>query len=195
VIPYSFPYFGPFIFKAQINNQQVEEIKKLCIKDKTKDHSRKLAGHIKEEYEIDSNRYHQVMTPYLDTYCEGYEKFYDKKFKGTGLTTKQVWVNFMKAGEYNPPHHHGGCRFSSVVFLDVPPQIKKEADAFHGTSHPPGSIEFVVHIGDVQEYIACYRHFPQKGDALIFPANVTHTVYPFQCKATRVSVAANYLTI
>ena len=82
MIPYSFPYFGPFIFKAQINNQQVEEIKKLCIKDKTKDHSRKLAGHIKEEYEIDSNRYHQVMTPYLDTYCEGYEKFYDKKFKG-----------------------------------------------------------------------------------------------------------------
>lgn len=195
MISYSFPYFGPLIFKTQITLQQVEELKKLCIKDKTKDHSKQLAGHIKEEYEIDTMKYHHIIASYLDAFCHTYEEFYDKKFEGRGLATKNVWVNFMKAGEYNPPHHHGSCRFSSVVFIDVPSQIKKEADAFHGTSHPPGSIEFVVHIGDVKEYIACYRLLPQKGDMLIFPANVTHTVYPFQCKATRISIAANYLNL
>ncbi len=34
---------------------------------------------------------------------------------------KPVWVNFMKAGEWNPSHSHSGD-ISCVTYLQVPPE-------------------------------------------------------------------------
>ena len=42
-------------------------------------------------------------------------------------------LNYMKAGDFNPVHTHGGD-YSFVLFLDVPKQLKKEQEKFEGTS-------------------------------------------------------------
>ena len=47
----------------------------------------------------------------------------------------------MKAGDFNPLHTHGGD-YSFVLFLDVPKQLKKEQEAFKGTSSKPGALMF-----------------------------------------------------
>ena len=36
-----------------------------------------------------------------------------------------IWVNFMKAGEWNPAHFHAGC-ISCVMYLQVPKEIEDE---------------------------------------------------------------------
>ena len=37
-----------------------------------------------------------------------------------------AWVNFMVAGEFNPPHIHSACDFSSVLFIKIPKNLEKE---------------------------------------------------------------------
>ena len=99
----------------------------------------------------------------------------------------------MKAGESNPPHIHTNCNLSSVCFLKIPNELKKENSKYKGTvtNGGPGSICFMngtfspMAIDEV-------RWFPQEGDFFIFPYNVKHYVSPFISKCVRVSVAANY---
>ena len=101
-----------------------------------------------------------------------------------------AWVNFMKAGEFNPPHIHDDCDFSSVLFVKVPEKLKEENKKFPGAGKGPGSISFMY--GEERPHSMTYKgFFPEEGDLYIFPADLEHWVYPFISKGERISISAN----
>ena len=102
-----------------------------------------------------------------------------------------AWANFMKAGEFNPPHTHGNCDFSSVLFIKIPEALKEEHKKFRGNGGGPGAITFTY--GETHPYaIAGKGFFPQEGDLYIFPATLTHFVSPFLSLEERISLSANF---
>ena len=185
---YFFPYFGPLILHTSINKKQIKDLENIC--NKNISHHKNLAGHIKDEYLLNSKKYEQIVKPQLDTYKVAYKKFYNAELKS--LKTISVWVNYMKAGEFNPPHTHANCRFSSVVFLKFPKKILEENQKHQAASRGPGAIEFMY--GEkILDNINSYPVLPKEGDMFIFPSFVNHFVYPFKSKnVTRISIAANF---
>ena len=107
------------------------------------------------------------------------------------LNAHDLWVNFMKPGDFNPVHTHGGD-YSFVIFLDVPKKLIEEQDAFEGTSSKPGSLMFEFTQQAKPKWALTGQAFkPRTGDMVIFPALLQHWVLPFKSKCTRVSVSGN----
>jgi|TARA_R110002012_G_C11381466_1_gene583345 uncharacterized protein (TIGR02466 family) len=185
-----FPYFGPLIVKTSITKEQIKDIKKLCNK-KTSYHNN-LAGHIKDEYLINSTKYNTIIQPQIKTFKEVYKNFYAKELES--IEIKSAWVNYMKAGDFNPPHIHTNCRFSSVLFMQFPKEILKENEKHQAASKGPGAIQFMYGESQPQDNINSYPVVPKEGDMFIFPSFVNHFVYPFKSKnVTRISIAANFI--
>ena len=184
-----FPYFGPLIGHTTLTPQQVKDLKKIC-NTKISNH-KNLAGHIKDEYLLNAVDYEKIVKPQLEGYKELYKKFYNKELKSIKTTT--AWVNYMKAGDFNPPHIHINCRFSSVLFVQFPKEILKENDEHQAASKGPGAIEFFYGENQIRDNINSYAIVPKEGDMFIFPAFLTHFVYPFRSKnVKRISIAANF---
>jgi uncharacterized protein (TIGR02466 family) len=186
---YFFPYFGPLITKISITKEQIKDIKKLC--NKKISYHKNLAGHIKDEYIIDFKKYNTIIQPQLKTFKEVYKNFYATELES--IKTKSAWVNYMRPGDFNPPHTHTNCRFSSVAFLQFPKEILKENKQHQGTSKGPGALQFMYGESQLQDNINSYTIIPEEGDMFIFPSFVTHFVYPFKSKnVERISIAANF---
>ncbi len=174
---------------TKITKEQITNLKKIC--NKKVSHHRKLAGHFETEYRINTTEYEKIILDKLELYKKLYKDFYNKELPS--INTQVVWVNYMKAGDFNPPHIHTGCRFSSVLFLKVPKQLQEEADRFKGTSESPGSLAFIYGEHQPRDLNTMWAPMPKEGDMFIFPSFVSHWVYPFKSKnVERVSVAANY---
>ena len=109
------------------------------------------------------------------------------------LATTSVWVNYMKAGDYNPTHIHTGCEFSSVLYTSIPKSLKREAKNHIANSSVPGSISFTAFINHSPSHFGSVKYFPEEGDFFIFPFDVNHEVFPFKSKGTRISIAANFV--
>jgi len=188
-----FYYFGPLLFQTKINDNDINKILLLCIKEKNKDCRKKLAGHIKEEYMINTDELNNILIPYLNDYPQYFEHWYGKKIKF--IKTNSSWVNFMKAGEFNPPHTHSDCDFSCVIYLDIPNELIKENKEHIGSGlgkGGPGAISFRGAISNVEYNNNKVDCFPEKGDFFIFPATLEHFVYPFKSNCERISVSANF---
>ena len=187
-----FYYWGPLLFKTKINDDGVNKILSLCIKEKDKDHRKKLAGHIKEEYTIDAQQLNNILILYLNEYPKYFKNWYGEEIKSMETTTS--WVNFMKQGEFNPPHTHLDCDFSCVIYLDIPNELIKENKEYIGSlteKGGPGAISFREST-DKKYSISKRDFFPEKGDFFIFPATLEHFVYPFKSDCERISVSANF---
>ena len=94
-----------------------------------------------------------------------------------------LWTNFMKAGEFNPPHHHSG-HISFVLYLSIPDEYQQELDNHKALSPPPGNILFLVN--DKQMTFT-----PEPGAMYIFPSSLEHMVFPFRSDGERVSMSGN----
>ena len=93
-----------------------------------------------------------------------------------------IWVNEMKAGDYNPVHIHQGAVFtglSSVMILKLPkdmgPEITRPDQPMNGQLQILGSSagQFVK---------ADYSPRMTIGDFYVFPYDMRHVVYPFTNK-------------
>ena len=186
---YFFPYFGPLLGCTTVSKEQLKDLKKIC--NKRISHHKNLAGHFKEEWLLDCEKYHKIILPQLQSFKGLYKKFYNRELASIKPTT--VWVNHMKAGDFNPPHIHTNCRFSSVLFLKVPKELKEEANRFEGTSGGPGFISFRYGEDSGRDNTNIWAKLPEEGDMFIFPYFMVHWVFPFKTKnIERVSIAANY---
>jgi uncharacterized protein (TIGR02466 family) len=185
----AFAKFGPLVLHTRIDENLCKKIFKLCNKKNPANH--KLVGHIKDQHDIDKIKYVNLIKKPLDLYMKAAKEWYDKDL-GSKILIQSAWVNYMKAGEFNPPHTHSNCYLSSVLFLETPKGLAKERATFCGNGAGPGILEFIYgedrFLNNINMNI-----IPQRGDICIFPANVRHQVAPFKCKGTRVSVAANFV--
>ena len=188
--------FGPILAKTMVDPKLCKELLRRA--DKTHlDNRSTLAGHIDKENSFEKldiqwfiENFKQYFNPYFETFermvepdgSHGYKKI-------TGINIMNLWVNYMKAGEFNPPHTHGSD-FSFVLYLQVPEGLKQEEQDYKGVGTGPGAIAF--YYGEWQKLVRTEHHFmPESGMMFIFPAKLRHTVPPFKCKGTRISVSGN----
>jgi len=186
---YSFPYWGPLLFQTKLPPKDLKECAKICRK-KSSPVNETLAGVIKHEHHVSTKKYTDILSPYLISFRHGYSQWYGIPLTKT-IKMTMAWVNFMVAGEFNPPHIHPGCDFSSVLFIKIPEELKEEHKKFSGTGGGPGSLSFTY--GEPQLHSLFERHFfPEQADLFIFPATLSHFVTPFMSKGERISVSANF---
>ena len=185
---YNFYYWGPLLFKIKIQQEDLKKCANLCSK-KSSLVNDTLAGAIKQEHYVSPNAFVTIINPYLNIFAEAYQNWYGKPM--TRTTILMAWVNFMRAGEFNPPHTHPNCDLSSVLFIKIPEALKEEHKKFTGTGSGPGALSFTY--GEFQPHMISNRFFfPEEGDLFIFPATLTHFVTPFLSKGERISMSANF---
>ena len=196
-ISYKYFHWGPFLFHTTITQDECQMILKegKKIRKKPHDFRHNLAGHLSEEYRFtEPENLWRWLQKYLRVYVAGYnDKWGRKCYKmptNYTLTPASLWINYMKAGDFNPPHHHTGD-ISFVLYPHMPKEIIKENKRHKGTMEGPGGIAWLYGEQIQEAYINVVTHLPETGDLFIFPASLRHWVFPFKSKVERVSVSGN----
>ena len=130
--------FGPLLMQTQLSDTVFDLLlskSKSTRYDLNKDFRNKLAGNIEEEYKLEFNKqdkeivYNELISLAQEYMSEAKKERRIKKFgrpKSRDIQiVEPIWVNFMKAGEWNPAHFHAGC-ISCVMYLQVPKEIEDE---------------------------------------------------------------------
>ena len=141
--------FGPIIGGVQCNADLCKELLDRGRKT-TKSHVKYLAGHLDKENIFDDNDKQWFVDNFQDYFIPYFKKLQDMSdpnfyygippYKEVWLSN--LWINFMKKGEFNPPHGHDGS-FSFVLYLQVPKELEEENKKFKGQGTGPGIISFM----------------------------------------------------
>ena len=103
-----------------------------------------------------------------------------------------IWINEMKAHEYNPVHIHRGSMFtglSSVMILNLPNTYGVEYSA---KDKPQNGALAIMGSSSGQFSKTDYTPALQTGNFFVFPYDMRHCVYPFNStNETRRTLAAN----
>jgi|TARA_R110000787_G_scaffold18118_1_gene55924 uncharacterized protein (TIGR02466 family) len=190
--------FGPLITQQDLQPDIVTEMKAMASRAQAAkvEHNEYLAGMIAQEWRFtpeDNAKLPSMLGPHIEEYIKQGMSYtsgdYTALIRDGVPVLQQTWVNFMKAGEFNPPHTHGGL-ISTIIYLDIPNRIKREMKKNKGNSLP-GAVSF--RWGESQPLsINLAAAAPQPGEMYIFPAHVEHSVNPFYSKGTRISVSSNW---
>jgi len=204
--------FGPYIVHTTISDElhdlllksayKIRKDKKLKVAN---DYRKKLAGNLTEEYSyanIFTLEQRKLVNEELRWLASEYTRTQARLKPGSDIGRlpkhmvihEPLWVNFMKAGEWNPSHSHTGD-VSCVMYLKVPKEIEEEnttADHTKQSNTPSaGRIEF--RYGDEIGYcVTGWIRKPKEKDIYLFPASLAHLVYPFKSKQERISVSVNF---
>jgi hypothetical protein len=199
-INHRYLHFGPVIGGVKCDDNLCKELLNRGRKT-TKSHVKNLAGHLKKEniYEDQDKKwfvdnFQDYFIPYFKKLQDGSNPNYYygmTPYKEVWLAT--LWINFMKKGEYNPPHNHSGD-FSFVLYLQVPEELEEEDKNFKGQGTGPGTISFMY--GEDQKNIrTAHGITPALNELWIFPASLKHTVPPFKSDVERISISGNWFII
>ena len=194
-VKYQVLQWGPCIVHLKISEDFQQKLLKGAevARKAKKDFRSQLAGIIKEEYSYENRKdYVDEIAQFLTVYDAAYQKWKNEEYKvKPEYILNSLWVNYMKKGEYNPPHDHSDY-LSFVIFLKVPEEITKEQETFVGNSAGPGSLSFLYGEGNRQS-ITYQSVKPKERDIFIFPAWIKHYVAPFYSDVTRISVSGNIM--
>jgi hypothetical protein len=199
-INHRYLHFGPVIGGTKVDPTICKELLERGHKT-TKSHVKYLAGHLDKEnvFESDDKQWFvDNFQDYFIPYWKHLQNVMDPNyFYGMDpfkkLWLSNLWINFMKKGEFNPPHGHDGD-FSFVLYLDVPKELAEEDRNFIGNGTGPGSISFIY--GEEQKNIrTAHGVIPSSNELWIFPASLKHLVPPFKSDVERISVSGNWFII
>ena len=137
---------------------------------------------------------HNLLPPYVLNWFESVFKHYLEfnKIDQYKLAMQSIWVNEMKAGEYNPIHIHRGSIFtglSSVMVLRLPKDMGPEYA--RPDVQMNGRLQ-IIGAANGQFVKSDYSPNVEEGDFYIFPYDMRHCVYPHtNSNAVRRTLAAN----
>ena len=192
-VDYTYINWGPFVMKTTVPEYIIKKLKAEGKKAKVS-YNKSLAGHLDHQYLYPTdvqNWFYREIHPILQSYREGHCKYHGKENLQVELSFDDLWVNFMKPGDFNPIHTHN-ADYSFVLFLDVPKALVKEQEEFEGTSSQPGAIMFEYTQQAKPRWATTgVTSLPQTGELIMFPALLQHWVAPFKTKCTRISVSGN----
>jgi len=153
--------------------------------------NKQLAGKIADEVSLfyagpNNNRMHQhsfVSEDILKWFYGIFKHYLDwNKTREYKIDINSIWVNEMKAGDYNPVHIHQGklwTGLSSVMILKLPkdmgPELTRPDQPMNGQLQILGSASGQFVTSD-------YSPKVKIGDFYIFPYDMRHVVYPFTNK-------------
>lgn len=206
---YNYYFWGPLLMKYKVSNYfcdgMLDRASKLTIEKNDARHT--LAADIKKELSFTredkiwfANQSNNLFHSYGQFFKEKWYKPNANRVENPAnvkqnpasvkrYSIEGLWINYMKAKDYNPPHEHD-ADLSFVMFLDVPSEIKEENNLNVTTSSGAGSLNFIY--GDGVPNYGCRQSFlPEKGDFFIFPAKLQHFVIPFSSDVTRISLSGN----
>jgi hypothetical protein len=160
-----------------------------------------LAGNIEKEYLLVKCKEYlnNLIIPLINAYDNKYE--YLKEFRvlhgeDFKLELTELWVNFMKKHEFNPPHNHTGI-YSFVLWIEVPYNMDEELknpSTKNSNTPLPGHFQFLYNsvLGSIKsEPIPVDESF--NGVIVLFPSKMVHSVNPFYTSDKyRISVAGNF---
>ena len=193
---FDFVFLGQSVLKYQVPLEvfvglnELYETKKKHLPNANK----QLAGKIPDEVSLffsgpNSKKMHQhnyVSEDILKWFYSVFDHYLKwNKTREYNMNINSIWVNEMKAGDYNPVHIHQGSIFtglSSVMILKLPkdfgPELTRPDQPMNGQLQIMGSAggQFVT---------ADYSPQMKIGDFYVFPYDVRHVVYPFTNKKAK----------
>jgi len=165
----------------------------------------KLAGNIsKSVYLEDKNNwlYENILKMHVEyIYFSDWPNYYNilitKSIPPPVFKLDELWVNYQKQYEFNPPHQHFGA-FSFVVFMKIPTHWKEQhALPFSVNSNTPCASDFMFVLGQGHGPVQAIQ-IPlspeDEGRMLFFPAWLSHQVLPFYgTEEERITVSGNII--
>lgn len=160
-----------------------------------------LAGHIEKEYKL-SNKTTQQLNQLLLPWCDSYYNIFPHHPRTDSISNLPLklsldvaWINFQRKYEFNPLHSHHGV-FSFVIWLQIPYLIDDEMNRPQSRDSndrgQPGGLTFytISPQGKIKEaYVQ-----PVVNNAVLFPADMSHSVNPFYTSDDyRISVSGNFM--
>ena len=196
--------FGPPIYVSKMGENVLQELDARIEETGGKpefDASGQLAGRIKKQTHLDDVISDTVKVQILNHCSTFYEKTAYQKIPLESMVLDSIWSNIQEAREFNPVHQHTG-NFSFVIYtrndledLSVEELQDNEYDnkiVDHDNQKPlAGLIELFYGEGNWMNWTS-FTHVPKRGDILIFPSWLRHTVYAhYETGKIRISVAGN----
>ena len=195
-IHYNCVPFGPFVMRLTAPTEVVDFLKVEGKKLEDLSVKAKLAGHLDKEHQYPEeiklkfvDMMGNVFSGYRNAHIHyhGIQKMIDEKGDDIKnfdpqMYLENLWVNYMREGEFNPPHIHTSD-LSFVLYLQVPEELKVERTQYEGTASGPGDVTFIY--GEYNKPVWTQNantYFPEVGQLMIFPALLQHHVCPFQTK-------------
>ena len=153
-----------------------------------------LAGLIEEEYKIEKSI--PTFIPYLECMVNNYQQEWNYFAEDSSFDLQDIWVNFQKKNEMNTLHRHDGD-LSFVIWLKVPFKISDEhnmKNVIRSRARESGasfSFAYTDILGSVSTMVLPVDN-EWEGKIVLFPATLSHIVYPFQTSDDyRISVSGN----
>ena len=185
--------FGPTILQGKLTDDMIkildDRATELLDDDKLSkkyDHSMNLAGNVKQEVrypmeDLDSEKF----KPIIGAFAQIVKQYISippasdtisPEFVGS-MVVESMWVVSQWAGDFNPFHVHQG-ELSGVIYLRVPPSLK---DEYAKEDHYPCVGDICWHHGQAATFSG-HKHqaTPEVGSIFLFPAWLSHGVYPFR---------------
>ena len=156
-----------------------------------------LVGNIRKQFVFDYHRdeIEQLAVKLAQHHDDIYDcsNYLDDSFGK--LTLGALWINFQVAGEFNPIHKHPVV-YSFVIWVDLPFTHENEkiyGPGFSSNGNKSGSFEFIytnVYGQLMSHQIPADESYA--GKIILFPAKLSHTVYPFfTSDGYRISISGN----
>ena len=196
--------FGPPIYIGKVGENVLQELDARIEETGGKpefDASGQLAGRIKKQTHLDDVISDTVKVQILNHCSTFYEKTAYQKIPLESMVLDSIWSNIQEAREFNPVHQHTG-NFSFVIYtrndledLSVEEIQDNEYDNkivdYDNQKPLAGMIELFYGEGNWMNWTS-FTHIPKRGDILIFPSWLRHTVYAhYETGKIRISVAGN----
>jgi len=204
--PVLFP-FGPPVYLDKMAEPFVAELDALIEKlggVPEFDASGQLAGRIKKQTHLTKHISNDVEECIIN-HCNRFYNHINPEIKSQ-MQIQSIWSNIQEAREYNPPHSHSGD-FSFVIYCrndlekySVERLQDNEYDKVHTGVEQNTQMQNYPLAGLIELQYGepawlnwtQFRHVPSRGDIIIFPNWLRHTVYAhYEANHIRVSVAGN----
>ena len=201
--------FGPLIYKTSMDQEFMNFIS--TVAKQTREHAdnvgETLAGNISKQFSAtmsddQKKQFFDSMRPHIFNTVFESEKKYNKTGNDNFIDTERFrydlgpgpWINFQDPGEFNPIHNHTGT-LSAILYISVPECIADENKSELKTNSP-GAGKVVWVYGSL-DYATDYNfeHQPVTGELFLFPARLSHMVYPFKSNVERISLSFNVYNI
>ena len=199
---FNFIFLGQSILRYQVPLEIFQSINSLYKnnKDSLNPANKQLVGKIESEHslyyggqdESKMKRHDRLPLVVKDYFIESFHHYLQwNKIREYELHLNSIWVNEMKANEYNPVHIHRGMLFtglSSVMILSLPSTYGKE----YSNDEIPQNGKLQI-LGSASGQFAKIDYQPELKlrDFFIFPYDMRHCVYPFNGPGFRRTLAAN----
>jgi hypothetical protein len=112
--------------------------------------------------------YYSIVGPLFDAHNKKVFELLETTDKGIDIQV--IWFQQYTKGCFHGPHTHGGCNFSSIYYIDLPPGTPKTTFSYRGNDY---DIEI------------------QEGDIITFPGHLLHQSPINETDYTKTVIAFN----